>query len=215
MAQPLRLPLLLRGVPGRLAAVTCIGAIAVGSWALWPQASGSALPPSLALDGKHPSRLAFSADETELPVRESRIFDTLAMFAQPQAQPRPWSDAPILATAAEAGIRPMAPRSPAPRLAKLPEAKPAEMSKPVRTASALPAQANGPSGAHPNLLGWELPAAPRLPSRRDAARMLDKVGDGAVALGSGTVGVVSRTASAFGSTVAGAGSAIADTLGLD
>ena len=207
MASTFRLPPVLHGVPARLGAVLLL-ASACG-WTLWPKAEAPSLPPVLVADGKHGDRLAFSGgDETEIPVRESRIYDTIAMFAQPQAEPRAWSEAPVRATVAEAGIRPVALRPVAPqRLASRPlEGRPLRMaaSEPPRPA------ARAREASQVAVFGWNIPGSQHLPSGRDAVRAFDRVGNGAVALGSGTVQVVSNV----GGGVARAGSAIADTFGF-
>lgn len=213
-----RLPLVLRGVPARLGAVLLLAG-AVGTWTVWPERSLTGKPPALALEGKHLDRLAFAGDETDIPVRESRIYDTIAMFAQPQAQPRAWSESAVAATVQEAGIRPIPSRPlPAPRLAVAkPDTARPDTARPIRTASAEPrgAAKAQDSGRPLNVLGWDLPGSEYLPSRGDAARVATKVGDRATALGTGTARVVSRTATALGDGVASAGNALADTLGLN
>ena len=212
MASTLRLPSVLHGVPARLSAVMLL-TCACG-WTLWPKAEIPSAPPTLAMDGKHGDRLAFSGgDETEIPVRESRIYDTIAMFAQPSAEPRAWSEAPVRATVAEAGIRPVTLRPTPPQ--RLAAARAGE-AKPMRLASSEPklpsAKAREPQPV--SVFGWSIPGSQHLPDGRDAAHALDRVGNGAVALGSGTIQAVSTTASSLGSGVSRARGAIADTLGL-
>lgn len=215
MAVTFRLSSILRGVPARAGAVMLVAA-AFGGWGVWP-ASRMPAPPSLAIDRKHADRLAFGGDETHIPVREARIYDTIAMFAQPQAEPRAWSEAPVRASMQEAGIRPTGSRGEA-AAARRPSDAAMAMAKPVRTAGADTARAKPQLKDEPgtvSLLGWSVPGREYLPSRRDAARALDTVGTSAASVGSGTVRVVSRTASALGEGVMNAGSAIAGTLGLD
>lgn len=224
MAKP-RLPVPLRGAPSRFAAVLLVGAaVAGGVWGhtAWRSDRGGETPASFALAGKQPDRL-FSGDETEIPVREARIYDTIAMFSQPQAEARPWSQAPVSATAQEAGIRPAVLRPVA--MPKLAAAEPSRKApdtaaaKPQRVAAlesaARGARAKAEASEPVRLLGWSVPGSQHLPSRKDAGRALDKVGDGAAAVGSGTVKVVSRTASALGNGVASAGNAIASTFGFN
>ena len=207
MAPNFRLSSMLHGVPARLGAVLLVAGVC--GLSLWPRAEAPSVPPTLTIDGKHGDRLAFSGgDETEIPVRESRIYDTIAMFAQPQAEPRPWSEAPVRATVAEAGIRPVPLRPVAPqRLAS----RPSE-GRPMRMASSEPPRpvARGREASPVTVFGWNIPGSQHLPSGHDAARAFDRVGNGAVALGSGTVQAVSNV----GGGVVRAGSAIADTLGF-
>lgn len=227
----LRLPRPLHGVPGRLAFVLILGAGLAG-WSLWPATTVPTTPPSLALGGKHADRLAFSGDESEIPVREARIYDTIAMFAQPRTEPRPWSQAPVAATVQETGIKPAPLRASAlPRLAandgtrRGPDAPAATKSaeaagpaKPTRMAAAEPARPTAKPGERADglqLFGWDLPGSRHLPTRRDAAQALDKVGSSAAAVGSGTVRAVSHTAAILGDGVASAGNALADKLGLN
>ena len=213
-----RLPMMLRGVPARFAAVILVGSAFAG-WAVGPSiwTATPASTPSVAFAGKHADRLAFSGDESEIPVREARIFDTIAMFAQPQTEARPWSQAPVAATALEAGIKPLRPAAPT-RLAEAPRKAAEPAAKPQRLAMTEPARpvakrTEAPEGVR--LLGWEVPGSRHLPTRRDASQALDKIGSGANAVGTGTVKAVSRTASLLGDGVSRAGTAIAGTLGLD
>lgn len=214
MAVTFRLPSMLRGVPARAGTVMLLAAF--GAWSLWP-ASQHPTPPLLAIDGKHGDRLAFAGDETHIPIREARIYDTIAMFAQPQVEPRAWSEAAVRATMQEAGIKPTMPRGEANAARRAPDTLMAA-SKPIRTAAADAARpkAQPKDEAAPiSLLGWNVPGSDYLPTRRDAARALDTVGNSAATVGVGTVRVVSRTASALGDGVMNAGSAIAGKLGLD
>ena len=213
-----RLPSLLRGVPARLAAVAMVAGAFAG-WAMWPSAETPSAPAALALAGKHVDRLAFSGDEADIPVREARIYDTIAMFAQPRTEPRPWSEAPVPATVQEAGIRPMPLRPVAmPRLAAAEAARRPDAARPARIAAAdhvRPVQANRDLSEPVRVFGWTVPGSEHLPTRRDAAHVLGKVGDGAVAVGSGTANLVSRSATAVGTGLASAKTALAETLGLD
>lgn len=215
-----RLPLILRGVPARFAAVILVAG-GFGGWAVGPSiwSEMPASTPSVAFAGKHADRLAFSGDESEIPVREARIYDTIAMFSQPQAEARPWSAVPVSATVQEAGIKPLRPTSTRVAAADAPrKAADIPAAKPLRAASIEPARVVQKRTDAPDavrVLGWEVPGSQHLPTRRDASQALDRIGSGASAVGSGTVKAVSRTASLLGDGVSRAGNAIAGTFGLD
>lgn len=209
MAPHARLPSAFRGIPARLA-VVALAAGAFGGWAFWPSRPVPA--PVAEPVGKHADRLAFSGDESEIPVREARIYDTLAMFSLPQAEPRPWSAAPVRATVREAGIRPVQIRPTSlPRLAAGAH-RPWEKS--IRVAAADPVPAPVAPAESVKVLGWDVPGSRHLPTRQDAAHAFGKVGSGIAAVGSGAARAVSRSASALGGGVADAGNALAETLGL-
>lgn len=167
--------------------------------------------------GKRLDRLAFEAPE-DVPVRQTRIYDSLAMFARPSAEPTPWSEAvpPVLPAAAEPGRSEKASR---PAIA----AVPAESSRrdlvlpPARPASVAtirrfePAPAAEPERSPVRIAGWAIPGTQYLPDREDASAVLGFVDDGARLLGVGAVrlardGVdtIDRSVSRVGRSVAGA-----------
>ena len=221
----LRVSPLFRGVPARLGAVLLLAG-GVGTWIGWPMIEAPTAPASMTLAGKHGERLAFGGDESEIPVRDARIYDTIAMFAQPRIEPRPWSEAPVSATMRETGIKPVPLRPVLRAAANEVSRRPADnLPRLIQAASAERARlaAGEPEASRPvTVFGWDVPGSQHLPSRGAAVRVIDKVGSGAAAVGSGTVRVVSRSASAVGDgvatvgdKVASAGSAIARTIGLD
>lgn len=226
MATPFRFPSVLHGVPGRLGVVFVLAAGA-WTWLNWPFADAPQAP---AFAGKHAERLAFGRDESEIPVREARIYDTIAMFSRPRVEPRPWSEAPVIATMREAGIKPTQLRpAPAPRavaneaVRKSADNVPRLIQLAADERARLATEKEEGDPARPvTIFGWNLPGSGHLPSRGDAARVLGKVGSGAAAVGSGTARVVTRSASVVGDgvarvgdKVASTGGIIAQTLGLD
>ncbi len=211
----------------------CLGiigaALAAGLFALASEPVATARPAQQ--DGKASDRLAFVADESDALVRETRIYDTLAMFALPQAEAGAWSEAPrVVATAAETGIGPTVPRaSSTPRMVaaeasvarRMPEVPPV---RPARLAAVGPAVSPSPKvmaweDPEPartplRLLGVGLPGTEYLPTRRDAVRTANTIGGKAVAIGTGTASFVTATASAVGDGVSSLGDVIADGVGL-
>lgn len=175
--------------------------------------TGAALP-----DGKNGDRLA--SVEEAVPGHETRILDTVAMFALPRADARSWSERPP-------GRSPQAaaPRSSLPRIAAaeashdkplpvLPPARPAA----VASLDAKRAAANTPGDGEREpvrVFGWAVPGTKHLPTGRDAARVAEGVRDGAVTVASGAGRLVVGTASKAGGAIAGAGRAAGELLGLD
>ena len=190
----------------------------------------SSEPPPPRGEAKLTERLSFVQED--VPVRETRIYDTLAMFAEPQGEPSPWSDKPLpflkvadappastsseagrmtRMTAAEArGSRQLGVRPPARpiRSAEIPSALSAA-APPVAAARETPIQMREPV----RVFGWSVPGTQVLPTRRDAFRAVARIGDAALEIGSGTVDVVGGTASSVGRTVTSLGGNVAESIG--
>lgn len=176
-------------------------------------------------DGKFVDRLAFV--EEDVPVRDTRVYDTVSMFASLSVEPAAWSDVPAPTGVVEAApVRSMAlaPRlhnASLPRIlmvvrepvrhlaAALPPTKPSGLS-PV-TLAAVIGQAASTEETDPQpirLVGWTVPGSQHLPGRRDAAKVASLVGDRATAIGNGAADLVADGADAIG----GAMSRVVETV---
>lgn len=179
--------------------------------------------------------------EETVPVRQTRIFDTLAMFSLPQAEPSGWSERPVQMARVAAEPPPMLPAAPVSTPAKprgmpqmvtaaaepgrhpavLPPSRPAQIATAVTSPPGLlaSAPADQPASEAPRerlqLLGWRVPGTDLLPTRRDAGRAVASVGSGAAAVGTKAVTTVGDTAAGIGRAVSSAGSAVFAAIGLD
>lgn len=190
----------------------------------WTAATPGPVPVN---DGKLADRLAF--EQEVVPTRETRIFDTVAMFSQLPAEPAPWSEAAVptlppmpVRVAHDAASRP----AQMPRLvvSQATPSKPAAARPPARPPADLgpkpgqSASSQGPAAARREPLrvaGWSLPGSQFLPTGRDAVRVVSFVGTKAVDLGSGTADVVQSGASVVGDALSSAGRRVAGTIGLE
>lgn len=195
----------------------------------------SAVAPSatpVAPTGKTSARLAAfegSFVEENVPVRATRIFDTVAMFALPQSEPAIWNESPVQVARLAAEPPPLLPvgrhrvvpqmiaastqpvRPDAGRLAGvLPPARPAR----VASAGPMPAFVD-PHRDRMRVFGWAVPGTDLLPNRRDATQAVASVGRGAATIGMKAVDTVGDTASGIGQAAASAGSAVLDAVGLN
>lgn len=179
--------------------------------------------------------------EETVPVRQTRIFDTLAMFSLPQVEPSGWSERPVQVAKVAAELPPMLPAAPVSTPAKprgvpqmvtasaepgrhptvLPPSRPVQIAAAITSqpAALAPAPANGPLEDPPRerlqVLGWQVPGTDLLPTRREAGRAVASVGSGAAAVGTKAVTTVSNTAVGIGRAVSSAGSAVFEAIGLD
>lgn len=165
--------------------------------------------------GKFDERLAWQVEN--VPTRQTRVYDTLAMFALPQAEPRAWS----VAAPASDKVAVLAPASPVRDRgqASVPSIVQAEAG-PHRTATdaVLPphrpivlARAEPPTSiqqrpASPEevrqpvrVLGWNVPGSDLLPSRHGALQKVAALGTRALS---------------FGGDVADFGGSLIDGIGL-
>lgn len=176
-------------------------------------------------DGKFVDRLAFV--EEDVPVRDTRVYDTVSMFATLSVEPVAWSDVPAPAASADTmpvrstalAPRPhaaalprmvMVAREPVRRVAAaLPPAKPSGL-PPVTLAMAAgrPASSEETDPEPIRLVGWSVPGSQHLPGRRDAAKVASLVGERASAIGTGAADLVADGADAIG----GAMSRVVETV---
>lgn len=226
---PVRRPTVLLGLAGAALA----GAL---GWLALETRPAGAPARTAALDGKLADRLSFV--EEDVPVRHTRIFDTVAMFALAPLEAGPWSErrVPTLAAldarpapnrpkaaamprmvAADAvALRPQAlpPQRPV-GLVALPPTPRAASSGPLVLASAAAIRPEAePAREDIRVLGWDVPGSRILPTRRDAVRTAEFIGGKAAAVGTGTASFVADAASAIGDTVSGVGGKVADAVGL-
>ena len=204
------------------AAAAGIGALAFSALMFTGEA------PRQRAEAKLTDRLSFIQEE--VPVRETRIYDTLAIFAEPQGEAGPWSDRPVplvkvaevspTSTTVEGGKLPRMASGEARgsrHAGALPSARPIQIAS---TASAASAQADAPArepSTQPRgplrVFGWSVPGTQVLPTRKDAFTAVARIGDAAVEIGSGTVDVVGGTASSVGRTVTSLGGNLAESIG--
>lgn len=175
-------------------------------------------------DGKFVDRLAFV--EEDVPVRDTRVYDTVSMFATLSVEPAAWSDIPAPAAIADpVPVRSaaLAPRMPAAALPRMvvaarepprrapatPPAKPFGLA-PVTMAAVTgrPASAEETEPQPIRLVGWSVPGTQHLPGRRDAAKVASLVGNRAAAIGNGAADLVADGAEAIG----GAMSRVVETV---
>lgn len=190
-----------------------------------------AAPPA-APAGKTSARLAAlegSFVEENVPVRATRIFDTVAMFSLPQVEPATWNETPVQMARIVAEPPPVLPavrhrivpqmvaaatqpvRPDAGRLAGV-----LPLARPIRIASASPPSAFvDPHRDRIRVFGWAVPGTDLLPSRRDAKQAVASVGSGAATIGLKAIDTVGDTASGIGRAASSAGSAVLDAVGLD
>lgn len=220
-----------RSAPLRTLSIGVIGA-ALASGLGWivlsdmggPQ--GTPLAPASS-EGKISDRLSFV--EEDFPVRQTRIFDTVAMFGMETAEGRAWSERSVPTLAALEGGTGAArtkaaslprmvvvDRAPA-RSQALPPSRPLDVASATPTPVVIPVRIAAPvePAREPvRLLGWNLPGSQHLPTRKDAVKTAEAIGDKAVKVGSGTASFVSDAASAMGETVSSVGSTVAEIVGL-
>lgn len=207
--------------------------IALASGLGWLVLSGPAMLPAPEAqpaqpDGKISDRLSFV--EEDVPVRLTRIYDTLAMFSMTASEAQPWSErrVPTLAAldAGPGAAKAKAPTMPRmvvaerapPRNQALPPSRPTQLAA-AATAPIVPVRAAAPTApAEPSrepvrLFGWGVPGSQYLPGRRDAVKTAELIGTQAAKVGSGTAAFATDAASAVGDTVSSVGSTVAETVG--
>ena len=214
-------------------AVTAVGAVIVAAVAIQPKT------PDTGAVGKMAQRLSYQDDafvEEDVPVRRTRVYDALAMFALPQTEPAAWSDrpAPVVAVL-EPASRPAASERPrlVPRMVSAAAADPHRMtllppSRPDRLAvaarpSAVVAAAEPPTAAPAGaparepvrILGWALPGTQYLPGRSDASHAASVAGGAVVSVGGRAADTIGETAARLGSAARSVGSTLVETVGLD
>lgn len=219
MSIPRHAPLRTLAVAAGAALVSGLGWFVLSSLAVPPVPEAT---PSQ-LDGKISDRLSFV--EEDVPVRQTRIYDTLAMFSMNTAEAQPWSERRVPTLAAlDAGAGTAKVKAPAMPRMVVAERSPARHpalppSRPMELASAttiIPVRIVAPSEPEREpvrLLGWNLPGSQHLPTRKDAVKTAELIGDKAVKVGSGTASLVTGAASVVGETVSSVGSAVAETVG--
>ncbi|WP_375459598.1 hypothetical protein [uncultured Enterovirga sp.] len=210
----------------RFFTVAALGtALASGlGWLALPDSAPRGAPAQLAA-GKLSDRLSFA--EEDVPVRQTRIYDTLAMFGMNTPEGQPWSErrAPTLAVL---DPDPIPARAKVPTMPRMVAAERAPVRQPnlppirpvaLASAATMPmpqvaaAEAVEPSREPIRLLGWDVPGSRHLPTRKDAARTAELIGDKAAKVGTGTASLVTGAASAVGDTVSSIGSTVAETVG--
>lgn len=204
--------------------------IALASGLGWLVLSGPATPQgpeaqNAQPDGKISDRLSFV--EEDVPVRLTRIYDTLAMFSMTASEAQPWSERRVPTLAAlDAGSGTAKAKAPAMPRMVVAERAPARSqalppSRPTQLAAAIvPVRAAAPAAASPEparepvrLFGWGVPGSQYLPGRRDAVKTAELIGDQAAKVGSGTAALATDAASAVGDTVSSVRSTVAETVG--
>jgi hypothetical protein len=149
-------------------------------------------------------RLSWEVEE--IPVRATRTYDSIAMFALPRVEPSAWSEPAMHADASKSGaaFKPAQIDRPeqARRLAALPPARPAPSKGSTSSASERePLRAVQVSSPEPlqdglSVLGWRVPGTDRLPAILPDGRD------------------VLKKAAQIGGKVTGMGQALAESIGL-
>lgn len=185
-----------------------------------PQPIG-AVPPA---GSKLVDRLAF--EQEVVPVRDTRIFDTVAMFSKLPAEPAAWAEEPVptlRALPVQAPLRTAAAIIPrlvvasaevTPRAVQArPPARPTDLGRKAATPTLV--QDEEESREVIRLVGWSVPGSQYLPTGRDAVVTVSAVGRGAAALGHGASNAVRSGASAVGDVLSSAGRSVTSVLSFD
>lgn len=134
--------------------------------------------------GKANDRLAWTAED--VPVRATRVFDAVAMFGMPHAEPSEWSNIPAPALSLDTvPKRPRPEAAPVRVTAAVPPLRP-QMLAEVRVVPQAAGSEKTDAPAKLALLGWDVPGSDylsRIPGALDPLAAVQAAGRGAVTVG--------------------------------